>query len=718
MSVSCPPTPQGVSGRKQLRTSSDGLVTFSSQSFTPPPYPGGRRIFHHDTQVGSEAATSSTTIGGTLPESGLYSHAASHTTESPFVPGGSSLGLEKKKCFRSPGSTRRAAQMSLLRDAVGRHVRDPHLASIVVQESFMLTSTDRGVQLNYHPHLVAALDVLLRYQDDRRSWFCQMNEARARLVELLKSWLRQRAGVEYVEEEDLRSMCGLCREVLHHQELFPSRHKHNLVHSLARVYDPLKLQLKLTLQQDHTCAELMDHCLVVGRNLLADALAVLLLAPSHLQQTDKLPSMEPVTLWQSLPSPPGESSGCYLEADAELQAAMKDAWRTTVGQLTASLLLSPWCLHLLNSGWAAQAKDAGDEASAVTVASTADDIVICEEKDRHYVDHWFELIARAKTAFDGGNFADSGLAGPFREPSKSVARAVYVAAFQVTFEISYLLGEVLVRFHNISKVLGDYGAIRLASWLHPFLDAVKWKVGELQGHLQQLNIEVESSLVLAPARNQTVRKPLRSKRMTERAHRAMERAVIGPGNHAQGLLQALDKLRGCSSAERLPRLSERLSESCLRLRDVFGSHQFRACVGNNFADRLAMAVAHQSQDFTRESIFGGFPFKNHGYDLMGRPRSGSGDLVLIQTGHAVSRDTSDSSVVRLDSGMTYLSNRTPRPSDAHLQSPAAAEHRRLLDKVRPTKCPCCGKRKGLIFGLRGFGVYEGKRHRDCTALHE
>merc|ERR1719169_184200 len=98
----------------------------------------------------------------------------------------------------------------------------------------------------------------------------------------------------------------------------------------------------------------------------------------------------------------------------------------------------------------------------------------------------------------------------------------YLAAVHVLADLTYLIGEALVQFHRIGDGLGDYGMIRVATWLHPFLEALKGKVHQLKRHLESLNRAVDHHLIFATARGYSVVKPAPSQQMRERAHRAIE----------------------------------------------------------------------------------------------------------------------------------------------------------------------------------------------------
>ncbi|CAK0848442.1 unnamed protein product [Prorocentrum cordatum] len=151
------------------------------------------------------------------------------------------------------------------------------------------------------------------------------HDPRTRLCELLKRWLRTHAANSRIGEDEVRRMCCLCRDVLNYPRVFPSSNSRSFMRTLAEVFDHMQLQLKEVLKRDRTCAELAAAALSVSRNLIADAIAYLLLASTDLKQTDRLPSLEVVALWQSLPVGKNPLPG---RADSELQALMKD-WGIT-----------------------------------------------------------------------------------------------------------------------------------------------------------------------------------------------------------------------------------------------------------------------------------------------------------------------------------------------------------------------------------------------------
>lgn len=69
-----------------------------------------------------------------------------------------------------------------------------------------------------------------------------------------------------------------------------------------------------------------DRCLSLSRNLVSDAITFLLLAATHLTQTDNLPSLEVVVLWQSLPA---AGNPLPSRADPQLQKTMQDTISTS-----------------------------------------------------------------------------------------------------------------------------------------------------------------------------------------------------------------------------------------------------------------------------------------------------------------------------------------------------------------------------------------------------
>lgn len=479
-------------------------------------------------------------------------------------------------------------QLEMLRHLVIRHIQDPALAEIVGADDFAPTSTDRGVLRWEHAHIVSALDILNAYQHDRKAQmgtFMGMRagirkqyhkDPRTRLVELLKRWLRTQAGSQAISEEELRGVSGLCRDVMNHPKLFPARNERSFMRSIAEVYDHMQWQLREVLERDRTCADMVQRTLSLSRNLLSDAVAYLLLAATDMRQTDSLPSLEVVALWQSLPT---DAHPLPNRVDPKLQYKMREAWRTRCGAMVAALVGTPWCVRLFDG--------AGAQEEAAAVVSASPDLD-CNRASRLRRELMSPLIEEARAEFEKGNFKNSGLAGAFRKASGRAAWEAYLTAVLTAFDLAYLLGEAMVQFHRISDGLGDYGMIRVAPWLHPFLEALTEKVQRLKGCLETLNEAVDSALVLTRARGQTVEKPSPSDQMSARAHGAISRAVINRDSHAQALLGALEELRVRSAPERLPHLVEGLGDACIQLQAVLSSPEFRLCVGDSFPELPAL----------------------------------------------------------------------------------------------------------------------------------
>jgi len=463
---------------------------------------------------------------------------------------------------------------------VNKHVQDPALRGLASSQ----TSTERGIQRWEQAHLVSALDVINEYQRSRRARIFKSmgdfgprwrrsytNDPRTRLCELLKSWLRANAGSASLPEDEVRSMCGLCRDVLSHPHLFPARNPQSFLKSMADVYDHMQWQLQEVLEKDRSCAELAQRLISLSRNLVADTIAYLLLAPTDLKDTDGLPSLEVVKLWQSLPD---DGHPMPHRKDAALQKLMSEAWSTRCGSLIAALLRAPWCVRLF----------AGADAE-----STAR-LAALENGDASQAGFSLQgLLRQARTAFQTGNYKASGLVGALRGEQNQQQRENLMHAVGLASDIMYLLGEVMVQFHRISDGLGDYGMIRVAPWLHPVLDALSEKVQHLKSTMEQLSTSLDSAYVLARARGQKIQKPAPSDKMCARARDALQRALLGRASHASQLLQLTEELRARSAPERLPHLAKGLGDACTTLNDVLVSAEFRRHVGDAFPQLPALS---------------------------------------------------------------------------------------------------------------------------------
>jgi len=511
----------------------------------------------------------------------------------------------------------------VLQRLANKHLADAALVDILTSEDFGATSTERGIPRYEHSHLVAALDIVLMYQCSRRArggCGCSMSRAfgddpRSRFIELMKHWLRTNAVNAGISEDEVRRTCAFVRDVMNYPQVFPSRNPRSFLHTLAEVYDHLRLQLREVLQRDRTCAELASRAMVLSRNLVSDAIAFLLLAPTDLKQTDEMPSLEVVALWQSLPA---GMNPLPRRVDLEQQKAMREAWSTLCGSLVASLLTMHWALRIFGGKAAEeearanspplQDQQADDEKAAVSDAGGRSPDSSPSGKPAagasphsgarspsgapHPTEHVLAQISRVREEFEKGNFKSSGLAGAFRDPEQKLARQTYLEAVEALLDLVFLLGEVFTQFHRISDGLGDYGMIRVAPWLHPFLEALADKVQRLKSSLEALNEAVDSELVVAKARGRKVKKPHPTEYMCSRAHAAIDRAILSRECHATLLVQTFDELRSRSAPERLPHVMEGLSDACMQLQAVLTSPQFRARVGGAFPEPRPIGRMH------------------------------------------------------------------------------------------------------------------------------
>lgn len=474
------------------------------------------------------------------------------------------------------GSRLKEQQLDTLQQIVTKHIEDPALKEIASTEDFQMTTNERGISHYEHGHLVAALDTLNTYQRERRAKSKMRlvghragmqrsfrHDPRTRAVELLKRWLRNNAAASSITEDEVRRMSGVCRDIMNNPTVFPARNARSFMQTIAEVYQHLDVQLREVLERDRTCAELAHQVLSFSRNLISDAVGYLLVGPTDLKGTDELPSLEVASLWRCLPT---DSHPLPGRIDPKMQRSMRDIWQTSCGTLLANLLQTRCCVRLFEG---AGAQEEAAAASPRTPRLT-------------YTPDISSLIESIRAEFNGTSLKNSGLAGSFRKSEQIGVRMEYIAAVEVLMDLTYLIGEALVQFHRISDGLGDYGMIRVATWLHPFLKALTEKVLQLKGHLESLNRAVDDNLVIASARGYAVEKPKPSQLMGKRAHLAIERAVIKSGSHSQSLLQAIEDLRQRSSPDRLPQVVAGIGNACLHLDAVLTSPDFRKCVGDHF----------------------------------------------------------------------------------------------------------------------------------------
>lgn len=424
----------------------------------------------------------------------------------------------------------------VIQDAVQNHVREPLLLEMLTKTPPPVTSTHRGVNSGQE-NLLIALDILCNYQREsaQRHFFQQMDEPRLRLVEILKAWLRQEAAKENVEEDTLKRMSKVCITVLRsREELFKSHQKVSIARALTGVYDEVQVQLTRTIASQDFCSRHMKDTADSCRRFLSCVIAVLLVGPTNLIETDNLESLEPGML-----------------RNASVRQDLKRLWETDCGKLLLAL--------------ARMHDDAG---------SKHDDVL--------------ELLDAMRTKFDGTPEANTGLAGPFRSAEQHQTRRHYLSAAKLAFELSYLRGAVLHHFHSITQDYGDYGAIRMAKILHPILHVLKEKVRCLKEELLALHERIEYELYLAPVRNRVEQKWLKkggrdrpTSKMRERCQEKMEEAVSGNDNFADRVVRITGDLVDHSKSSRLPELAANLGTDCHALIDAINSDQFQCCMGDH-----------------------------------------------------------------------------------------------------------------------------------------
>lgn len=473
-------------------------------------------------------------------------------------------------------------QKEQLAQIAAKHLQDEESQNFANSDDYGKTSTERGVARFEHQHLIVALDVLNTYQRNRKACLSTIGpsckhsyraDPRTKTVELLKRWLRTHALDADVDEAEVRMISGFTRDLLNFPELWPSRNERSFMRTMAEVYEQLQHQLREVLKRDRTCAELVRKVLALGRNLLSDAICILMCGPTCLKETDDLPSMEVFGLWQSMPR--DVTSNLPVAGDERLQKKMKSLWDGDIGQIVLSLVTTPGSQQLFG-GQTTTKKD------ALTDIASHSDAASDGGKDVAHI----PALGNKKELWQKCDLKHSGLCGPFKVKENQEAREVYLKVATLVRDLAFLLGGAFTQFQRIGSGLGDYGMIRMSPWLHPFLAALDQKVKQLKINLERLNGFIDDYLVLAKARGLSVPKPLPTQNMLHRAHEAFSRCLKSDACHTVTLLGVMDQLKARSSPERMPTLMEELTDACTQLQMELSSAQFLACVGDELRDQF------------------------------------------------------------------------------------------------------------------------------------
>lgn len=453
-------------------------------------------------------------------------------------------------------SVRKQRQQEMLVSIVGKHIQNASLSEL----NLAPTSTGRGIERWEHSHLAAALDIVNAYLDRLlQASGCGFlpgfqrslaDDVRVHVCELLKGWLRSHAAAVDLCEAEVRGVCSFCRELLNYPDLFEgSMRSSGFANTMAEVHNHLRWQLEKVLERDRSCAELAQQVLSLSRNLVSDVITFLMLAPMNLQNTDALPSLEVVSLWQSLPD---KEYRVPVQRNVQLQQAMHQDWQTVCGRLVSAMLGSPGCLRLFRA-----------------------------EMDGPGCDQ--PLTARleeASASFSRGRYKHSALVGALRGNSKAAEREDLFQSVLLTSDLTFLLGEVMMQFLQVGAGLGDYGMIRVSSWLHPFLEVLMKKLQRLTMHLERISSSLDKTYVVGRARGLSVEKPAPSSKMQTRSFAALERVMAGPTSHLSQLMQQLEALRNQSAPDRLPHLVKHLGSGFAGLSEVLTSPEYHAHVGD------------------------------------------------------------------------------------------------------------------------------------------
>jgi hypothetical protein len=505
-------------------------------------------------------------------------------------------------------------QLDSLQALVTKHVQDTELSDMATSDDFSQTSLERGLARWQQAHLVAALDVLNSYQRERRSRLFKgplaptlrssyKADPRTRMVELLKRWLRSRAACSTLSEAEVRGISGLCRDILNYPELFPAKNPRSFLCTIAEVLEHLQWQLQEVLEKDRSCANLAQEVISLSKNLVSDAITFLLLAATDLSQTDALPSLEVVSLWQSLPD---EGHPLPDRKDVTLQRVMKEAWQSRCGAIIGALLCTTWCVRLFSGADLEPSMLALENWQTSADGKSVKDLLTEAREDLPL------FITETRAIFSHGRYKNSALVGALRAKAKE--QEDYFQVVLAVYELMYLVGEVMVQFHRISDGLGDYGMIRVAVWLHPFLQVLSEKVHRLKYHLERVNASLEAVYVLGRARGLAVEKPAPSTRMFARASAALGRAIVGKSSHVEELMKTVEQLKARSAPERLPHVAKELSDACMTLQHVLASTEFRAVAGDAFSELptliagpISRPASESQSDFSHQLAIAGTP---------------------------------------------------------------------------------------------------------------
>lgn len=416
-----------------------------------------------------------------------------------------------------------------------------------------------------HDKLVAVLEVLNDYQQSRRSrprlrlgrypMLClqhRRDNPRRDFVELLKRWLRVSVCNSDLEEQKVRQLANLTRDLLNYSELFPSYYQHNFIAAIASANRFLNMQLQVIVRSDKTCVQLAQQVLEYGKELLTSSIMFLLLGPTDLVQTDALKAMQVVALWETLPN----SHAVPIHADKQNTSSMRSAWSTSCGSLIAAVLSSPCVIQLFS----------GQPANPET----------------------------SEAAFQRGQFRSSGLAGPFREKRTEEFRARYLQCIRDVYSFAWLLSEIFPLFKRISDNLGDYGMICMSQALRPFLALLADKVMQVRANLEFASEYVDNEIVMPQSEGRKVSGPVPSARMSKRAFDAIERAVRKSGGEStcDRLTLTLGRLRDRSDPSRLNEVANEVTHDLAELQTKITSQEFRRVAGNGLGAQFADAIAN------------------------------------------------------------------------------------------------------------------------------